>query len=73
MGLLKTVLEVNLGLFQASKAKNPNAHKDRTLLLFVIRDHIGHTPLKNLANTLTQDLNRLWDGILKVSPNALAG
>lgn len=39
--------------------------QDKTLLLFVIRDHIGATPLANLQNTLTQDLNRLWDGLSK--------
>ena len=66
MGLLKTVLEVNLGLFQAGKARHPSAHKDKTLLLFVIRDHVGATPLQNLANTLKQDLNRIWDGLAKV-------
>ena len=64
MGLLKTVLEVNLGLFQASKAKS-QSHKDKALLLFVIRDHIGTTPLANLSTTLKQDLNRVWDGLSK--------
>jgi protein SEY1 len=37
----------------------------RTLLLFVIRDHIGTTPLVNLANTLEQDLIRIWDSLSK--------
>lgn len=67
MGLLRTVLEVNLGLFQVAKAKSPNALKDKALLLFVIRDHVGATPLANLAATLKQDLNRIWDGLSKVS------
>lgn len=66
MGLLKTVLEVNLGLFQAAKAKAKDTHKDKALLLFVIRDHVGATPLANLSATLKQDLNRIWDGISKV-------
>ena len=39
--------------------------QDKTLLLFVIRDHIGATPLANLQATLTADLNRLWDGLSK--------
>ena len=39
--------------------------QDKTLLLFVIRDHIGATPLANLRNTLTADLNRLWDNLSK--------
>ncbi|KAF8893469.1 root hair defective 3 GTP-binding protein-domain-containing protein [Infundibulicybe gibba] len=57
MGLLKTVFEVNLGLFGKTNT--------RTLLLFVIRDHIGQTPLANLQATLTADLNRIWDGLSK--------
>lgn len=66
MGLLKTVLEVNLGLFQAAKSKSSHVHKDKALLLFVIRDHFGATPLANLSTTLKQDLNRVWDGLSKV-------
>jgi hypothetical protein len=37
----------------------------KSLLFFVIRDHIGTTPLKNLQNTLIQDLNKLWSAISK--------
>ncbi|KAG5652873.1 Dynamin-like GTPase that mediates homotypic ER fusion [Sphagnurus paluster] len=59
MGLLKTVFEVNLGLFGQSGTSN------RTLLLFVIRDHIGQTPLANLQATLTADLMRIWDSLAK--------
>ncbi|KAJ6489560.1 RHD3/Sey1 [Mycena vitilis] len=59
MGLLKTVFEVNLGLF------GKNATNGRTLLLFVIRDHIGQTPLANLQATLTADLNRIWESLSK--------
>ncbi|CAG8624179.1 19517_t:CDS:10, partial [Racocetra fulgida] len=57
MGLLKTVFEVNLQLFQAARGKE----KEKTLLLFVIRDHVGSTPLANLSNTLTSDLERIWE------------
>lgn len=69
MGLLKTVFEVNLGLFLAAKEKGKaqGSSKDKTLLLFVIRDHIGATPLSNLRNTLTVDLSRLWDSLSKPS------
>ncbi|PPQ70293.1 hypothetical protein CVT25_014615 [Psilocybe cyanescens] len=62
MGLLKTVFEVNLGLF-GKKAKDGTS--GRTLLLFVIRDHIGQTPLANLEATLTSDLNAIWEGLSK--------
>ncbi|GAA6050175.1 hypothetical protein JCM3770_000438 [Rhodotorula araucariae] len=67
MGLLKTVFEVNLGLFLSAKQKGKakGDSQDKTLLLFVIRDHIGATPLANLRATLTADLNRLWDGLSK--------
>lgn len=37
----------------------------KSLLFFVIRDHLGHTPLKNLQNTLLADLSRLWSSISK--------
>ncbi|KAI8391135.1 RHD3/Sey1 [Radiomyces spectabilis] len=59
MGLLKTVFEVNLQLFQ-----NQNG-KEKTLLLIVIRDHVGSTPLENLAKTLQADLEKIWDGLSK--------
>lgn len=60
MGLLKTVFEVNLQLFLKDKQSNP-----RSLLFFVIRDHLGTTPLANLRNTLTQDLTKIWTSISK--------
>ena len=37
----------------------------RSLLFFVIRDHIGNTPLANLRDTLIQDLTRIWSTISK--------
>lgn len=37
----------------------------KSLLFFVIRDHLGTTPLKNLQNTLIQDLSKLWSAISK--------
>ncbi|KAI5926087.1 SEY1 protein [Camillea tinctor] len=66
MGLLKTVFEVNLQLFLKDKDSTP-----RSLLFFVIRDHIGTTPLSNLRNTLVQDLTKLWTTISK--PQGLEG
>ncbi|KPM39432.1 Protein SEY1 [Neonectria ditissima] len=60
MGLLKTVFEVNLQLFLKDKQSTP-----RSLLFFVIRDHLGTTPLANLRTTLTQDLTKLWSSISK--------
>ncbi|KIY67094.1 root hair defective 3 GTP-binding protein [Cylindrobasidium torrendii FP15055 ss-10] len=62
MGLLKTVFEVNLGLFGK---KSQDSTSGRTCLLFVIRDHIGVTPLANLQNTLTQDILKIWDSLSK--------
>lgn len=60
MGLLKTVFEVNLQLFVKDGQSSP-----KSLLFFVIRDHIGVTPLANLQNTLIQDLSKLWSTISK--------
>lgn len=65
MGMLKTVFEVNLGLFQAAKGKSASAAKDKTLILFVIRDHIAVTPMDNLSKTLLSDLHRIWDSLSK--------
>ncbi|KAF9353697.1 Dynamin-like GTPase that mediates homotypic ER fusion [Mortierella sp. NVP85] len=59
MGLLKTVFEVNLQLFGGNRGK------EKTLLLFVIRDHIGATPLSALSNTVRTDLERIWQGLAK--------
>lgn len=47
--------------------KNPHFRKEKTLLLFVIRDHVGATPLANLSNTLKADLEKIWQGLSKVS------
>ncbi|KAF7548555.1 hypothetical protein G7046_g8636 [Stylonectria norvegica] len=60
MGLLKTVFEVNLQLFLKDKQSTP-----RSLLFFVIRDHLGTTPLGNLRTTLVQDLTKIWSSISK--------
>ncbi|KAG0090926.1 Dynamin-like GTPase that mediates homotypic ER fusion [Podila epicladia] len=59
MGLLKTVFEVNLQLFGSHRGK------EKTLLFFVIRDHVGSTPLANLSSTLRADLDRIWHGLSK--------
>lgn len=42
-----------------------NRSQTRSLLFFVIRDHIGNTPLQNLRNTLIQDLTKIWSSISK--------
>jgi protein SEY1 len=62
MGLLKVVFEVNLELFLKDKKSSP-----RSLLFFVIRDHLGTTPLANLRNTLIADLTKIWSGLNKPS------
>ena len=36
-----------------------------SLLFFVIRDHIGTTPLSNLRQTLLADLTRIWSTLSK--------
>jgi hypothetical protein len=63
MGLLKTVFEVNLQLFQRKGAS-------KTLLFFVIRDFIGTTPLDNLKATLIKDLEKIWSTLTLVSYHA---
>ncbi|AET38634.1 dynamin-like GTPase SEY1 Ecym_3130 [Eremothecium cymbalariae DBVPG len=54
MGLLKTVFEVNLSLFGHKR------DKQKILLLFVIRDFTGFTPLSSLLETLTAELESMW-------------
>lgn len=82
MGLLKTVFEVNLGLFGGARSGSvqrctPRGEaqlikivsfrsKQKTLLLFVIRDHVGSTPMSNLTSTLTQDMEKIWHSLSKV-------
>ncbi|KAI8922834.1 RHD3/Sey1 [Entophlyctis helioformis] len=58
MGLLKTVFEVNLQLFQ--KQGSP-----KTCIFFVLRDFTNRTPLSKLADTLINDLKRIWEGLVK--------
>ncbi|CAH6720890.1 protein Sey1p [[Candida] jaroonii] len=65
MGLLKTVFEVNLSLFGKTKLSGNDDHK--VLLLFVIRDYVGVTPIENLAATIKQDLKKMWDDLNKPS------
>ncbi|GAV47992.1 hypothetical protein ZYGR_0I02880 [Zygosaccharomyces rouxii] len=59
MALLKTVFEVNLSLF----GKSHNGHK--VLLLFVIRDHVGITPLSSLKESLIAELEKVWSELNK--------
>ncbi|OUM62919.1 hypothetical protein PIROE2DRAFT_20736 [Piromyces sp. E2] len=59
MGLLKTVFEVNMQLFLQQQGKI------KTLLLFVIRDFTGRTPMSNLSEVLTGELNKMWKDISK--------
>lgn len=43
------------------------SRNQRTMLLFVIRDHIGTTPLENLKATLTADMQKIWETLSKPS------
>ncbi|KGB78728.1 protein SEY1 [Cryptococcus deuterogattii 99/473] len=65
MGLLKTVFEVNLGLFGGGGDNSKPKPQEKTLILFVIRDHVGATPMSNLTDTLTQDMEKIWDSLSK--------
>ncbi len=58
---------LHLYLFSAECTDSPSLRRSQTrsLLFFVIRDHIGNTPLENLRNTLIQDLSKLWSAISK--------
>lgn len=57
--LLKTVFELNLQLFLKDQSS-------KTLLLFVIRDHIAQTsPLHVLQKQILQDIDKIWNSIIK--------
>ncbi|KAL0480835.1 3 TM domain-containing transmembrane protein, partial [Acrasis kona] len=57
--LLKTVFELNLQLFQKDRTS-------KTLLLFVIRDHIAETsPLSVLRKQIQEDVDKIWTSIIK--------
>eukprot|EP00871_Galdieria_phlegrea_P000175 jgi/Galph1/1158/GphlegSOOS_G5738.1 len=58
LALLRTVLELNLQLFQ-----NDREHR-KTKLLFVLRDHV-ETSLDLLANTIRTDLEATWKSLQK--------
>jgi hypothetical protein len=60
MSLLRTVMEVNLALFQKTSVS-------KTLLCFVLRDSAGIAPLETLAGTLKSDLEKIWAGLSKPS------
>ena len=44
----------------------PSRPQEKTLILFVIRDHVGSTPMSNLTATLTQDMEKIWASLSKV-------
>ena len=58
LSLLKTVFDINLQLF------GKEAESSRTLILFVIRDHVK-TPLESLKATLMGDLQKVWASLQK--------
>jgi hypothetical protein len=58
LGLLRTVFELNLQLFQHSI-------KNKKLLFFVLRDHDAETSLDLLASRATQDIVKVWETIGK--------
>lgn len=68
LGLLRTVFEVNLALFGNGKLDKSNGENDhKVLLLIVIRDCLGQTPLEVLADSMVRDLVSMWDSLSKPS------
>ena len=52
-------------LLLSNAIPNHGRNNPRSLLFFIIRDHLGSTPLANLRNTLFQDMSRIWAGLSK--------
>lgn len=61
IALLKTVMEVNMQLFQ---------HQKRTKLLFLIRDHASSTPISALEKTILEDMENLWTQVQQSLKNS---
>ncbi|KAF7729334.1 Dynamin-like GTPase that mediates homotypic ER fusion [Apophysomyces ossiformis] len=59
LGMLRTVFEVNLQLFQSQEGKG------KTLLMVIIRDFTGNTPMSNLKETLQTDFENIWTELSK--------
>ncbi|KAJ1482729.1 root hair defective 3 GTP-binding protein-domain-containing protein [Baffinella frigidus] len=76
--LLKTVFEAHLRLSHSTKSKTQRVPSSgsaggkggRPLLLFILRDCDGTTPVDKLRDTIVSDLTRLWGEAQK--PEALA-
>ena len=71
LGLLKTVFEVNLSLFGhggSTSSSSSSSPPHRVLLLFVIRDHVGVTPMSSLSESLVTELEKIWDSLNKPEP-----
>lgn len=64
MGVLKTVLKVNLELFH-SAADSAQSPPPRTTILFVVRDFDNETPLQFLERTLMEDVTKIWNEMKK--------
>lgn len=56
---------MDIRLWSVVRVLTRHRSNPRSLLFFVIRDHLGTTPLANLRNTLIQDLSRIWSGLNK--------
>mmetsp|Transcript_47841 Transcript_47841/g.116488 ORF Transcript_47841/g.116488 Transcript_47841/m.116488 type:complete len:771 (+) Transcript_47841:208-2520(+) len=65
--LLKTVFEVHLRLLRDEK----EGDRARPLLLFILRDCDGSTPVEALQETIVTDLNKIWKDMAK--PDCYAG
>lgn len=71
LGLLKTVMEVNLSMFlrgNSTHGRNVGSSRgrQRTRLLFIIRDYTARTPAESLGATIRSDLERIWATLNKV-------
>jgi hypothetical protein len=56
---------VSIGSFRAGTGYSRLRSNPRSLLFFVIRDHLGTTPLANLRQTLIADLTGIWTSLSK--------
>ncbi|KAG2221476.1 hypothetical protein INT45_005017 [Circinella minor] len=67
MSMLKTVIQVNLELFQNQKG----APQQKTLILIAIRDYSGQTPIEKLQKNLQDSFDTIWKELTKTTTTTI--
>ena len=63
--LIRTVLEVHLRLLDKTGSSGVEAGAVKPLLLFILRDCDGETPIEQLQSDVVRDIEKLWTDVRK--------